>query len=100
MDDIPLALDGVNGDLKTQSKAAGGGRQRQDAMTKLGLPRARSWWKPRTRAPQLMVALGAAVLASCAHTTEQKLTAPAVTVSPYDASRGEVLWAVVPLRNE
>ncbi len=26
--------------------------------------------------------------------------APVVTVAPYDTSRGEVLWAVVPLRNE
>jgi hypothetical protein len=46
-----------------------------------------------------MVALGAAVLAGCA-CSDQKLVAPAVTVAPYDISRGEVLWAVVPLRNE
>lgn len=29
-----------------------------------------------------------------------RLTAPQVTTSPYDTARGEVLWAVAPLRNE
>jgi len=31
---------------------------------------------------------------------EPALTAPRTIVAPYDTSRGEVLWAVVPLRNE
>jgi hypothetical protein len=38
-------------------------------------------------------------VAGCAQ-KEPRLKAPQVLVSPYDASRGEVLWAVVPLRNE
>ncbi len=38
-------------------------------------------------------------LGACAARTQQ-LTPPAVLSSPYDTSRGEVLWAVVPLRNE
>lgn len=57
---------------------------------------------------QSRLATGALVLATlaviqmatgCAH-KEPRLKAPQVLVSPYDASRGEVLWAVVPLRNE
>lgn len=31
---------------------------------------------------------------------EQALTSPRTLTSPYDATAGEVLWAVVPLRNE
>ena len=39
------------------------------------------------------------VVAGCAQ-KEQRLKAPQALVSPYDASQGDVLWAVVPLRNE
>lgn len=39
-------------------------------------------------------------LAGCGVTREPRLTAPRAIVAPYDTSRGEVLWAVVPLRNE
>jgi hypothetical protein len=56
---------------------------------------------------RLRLAAGALVLAALAviHAVtgcakEGKLKAPQVLVSPYDVSRGEVLWAVVPLRNE
>lgn len=37
-------------------------------------------------------------LPGCSNAPE--LRPPEVTVAPYDASRGEVLWGVVPLRNE
>lgn len=43
-------------------------------------------------------ALTAAALAGCR--TEQELVPPSVITSPYDASHGPPLWAVVPLRNE
>lgn len=39
------------------------------------------------------------VVGGCASKGE-RLTAPQKIVAPYDVSRGEVLWAVVPLRNE
>jgi hypothetical protein len=39
-------------------------------------------------------------LAACASTNKDNLVAPKQIVSPYDTSRGEVLWAIVPLRNE
>ncbi len=47
-----------------------------------------------------MVLAITALLAGCGGTREQKLTPPRTLVAPYDTSRGEVLWAVVPLRNE
>jgi hypothetical protein len=47
----------------------------------------------------LNIALATAGLFGCQFGPE-KLTAPVVIVAPYDTSRGEVLWAVVPLRNE
>lgn len=37
---------------------------------------------------------------SCAPRSPDPLTAPRTLTTPYDPSRGEVLWAVVPLRNE
>jgi len=54
-----------------------------------------------TFAARLLLVLGACVplvLAACK--TEPKLTPPPVVVAPYDAARGEALWAVAPLRNE
>lgn len=39
-----------------------------------------------------------ACLVGCAN--ERQLTAPKTIEAPYDTSRGEVLWAVAPLRNE
>jgi hypothetical protein len=45
------------------------------------------------------IALAAAVLSGCAG-DKDRLTAPAEHIAPYDTSRGEPLWAVVPLRNE
>ncbi len=47
-----------------------------------------------------LVAGCALLLAGCASSSEPKLVAPITVVAPYDTSRGEVLWAVVPLRNE
>lgn len=48
----------------------------------------------------LACAVGATLwLGGCAG-KKDTLVAPAVTGSPYDASGGEVLWGVVPLRNE
>jgi hypothetical protein len=44
--------------------------------------------------------LGALALASFSCSTEPKLIAPKDTAAPYDTSRSEPLWAVVPLRNE
>lgn len=47
----------------------------------------------------LMAIAGAMVVGGCAN-DKDALKAPQTTVSPYDTSRGELLWAVVPLRNE
>jgi hypothetical protein len=55
---------------------------------------------PAVRAAQLLLTLGLLAIGGCAQTHEDKLVAPVITVAPYDTSRGEVLWAVVPLRNE
>lgn len=44
--------------------------------------------------------LGIAAMEYACAPTEKPLTAPVVTVAPYDTAQGEVLWAVVPLRNE
>jgi hypothetical protein len=50
--------------------------------------------------PGVRFALGIVCgLAGCASTPE-KLVAPTTITAPYATSRGEVLWAVVPLRNE
>ncbi|MBX3377172.1 MAG: hypothetical protein KF678_09250 [Phycisphaeraceae bacterium] len=47
------------------------------------------------------VALVAAMLvAACAPNHEQVLQPPQTLIAPYDASGGDALWAVVPLRNE
>ena len=54
-----------------------------------------------TFAARLMPVLGVCVplvLAACK--SEPKLTPPPAVVAPYDAARGEALWAVAPLRNE
>ncbi len=47
-------------------------------------------------------AAGAALAGAlgCAGDREPRLVAPANLVAPYDTTRGEVLWAVAPLRNE
>jgi hypothetical protein len=52
----------------------------------------------QTMLTRFALSIVAALLAGCAQKPE--LVAPAVLTSPYDTSRGEVLWAVVPLRNE
>lgn len=59
----------------------------------------------RTRAAgSAVLALGLALtaLVGCSGLPGRgkELTAPRVTVAPYDTSRGEVLWAVIPLGNE
>jgi hypothetical protein len=53
-----------------------------------------------SKAALIVAMLAVLGLFGCGGTKEQKLTAPRVIVAPYDTSRGEVLWAVVPLRNE
>jgi hypothetical protein len=45
-------------------------------------------------------ALAAVLLAGCAASHEPVLSAPHTLSVPYDTAKGEVLWAVVPLRNE
>lgn len=44
--------------------------------------------------------LATIALTACAPTHEQVLRPPQALIAPYDTSRGDVLWAVVPLRNE
>lgn len=49
----------------------------------------------------ISLAVAAAALQACTSAPKQEvLTDPTPIVAPYDTSRGEVLWAVVPLRNE
>lgn len=50
----------------------------------------------------LALGLGLLALVGCSAVSgrDKKLTPPRVTVAPYDASQGEVLWAVIPLANE
>lgn len=45
-------------------------------------------------------ALGATIASTGCSSSGAKLKAPEVLASPYDTSAGEVLWAVIPLRNE
>src|SRR6185436_9665749 len=72
------------------------GPLRQDAMSKIASKsRPHIGLRPWRRGAVLFAAL---VLGGCAKT--ERLTAPAVTTAPYDTTKGEVLWAVVPLRNE
>jgi hypothetical protein len=47
------------------------------------------------------LAVSAAMLSGCASgQRDERLIAPRVLQAPYDTSRGEPLWAVLPLRNE
>jgi len=59
---------------------------------------------PRTRVlgAVLALALGAAIQAGCESLPRRRpeLTPPVVNAAPYDTSRGDVLWAVLPLANE
>ncbi|HYE60988.1 MAG TPA: hypothetical protein VD997_03240 [Phycisphaerales bacterium] len=60
---------------------------------------------PQRAKLRLSLTLGLALgvtpfLGACGGPKEPPLTAPRKIVAPYDVSRGEVLWAVVPLRNE
>ncbi|HLP85853.1 MAG TPA: hypothetical protein VK157_15995 [Phycisphaerales bacterium] len=49
----------------------------------------------------VMAAGGVLALGACASgPREERLTAPRALQAPYDTSKGEVLWAVIPLRNE
>jgi hypothetical protein len=69
------------------------GSFRQDAMTTVQTM--------LVRALALAALSGLALnLAACGGKTERPLTPPQVVVAPYDSSRGEVLFAVVPLVNE
>lgn len=54
------------------------------------------------RTAVILVALCALTLfgLGCGSSREMKLVAPKVVTGPYDTSQGDVLWAVVPLRNE
>jgi hypothetical protein len=55
------------------------------------------------RLPGLCLAVGAALVSLASVlgcSSEPKLVAPAEVRTPYDTSRAEPLWAVVPLRNE
>jgi hypothetical protein len=76
-------------------------QDRQDAMTSaqtmLANPRAR-----RALRAVLALAASAALLTGCEALSRKKpeLTPPAHTTAPYDASDGDVLWAVLPLLNE
>jgi hypothetical protein len=66
-------------------------------MSKSGLvDRARNPWMWTATA---LAGFACAMLPGC-FCDKDKLTSPSVIVAPYDTSRGEVLWAVVPLRNE
>lgn len=46
------------------------------------------------------MALAACLLMGCAQTKQERLVAPRTLTAPYDTSQGEVLWVVVPLRND
>ena len=48
----------------------------------------------------VVVAAALTALASCGPKERGQLFVPSVQVSPYDSTRGNVLWAVVPLTNE
>ena len=55
---------------------------------------------PVARRVMLIAALaGVVAVGGCANTPKD-IRPPSATVSPYDTSKGEVLWAVLPLRNE
>lgn len=60
---------------------------------------------PRRSTTRTRTALAAAIAAfglahGCSTTIEDQLVAPQNVVAPYSDVKGEVLWAVVPLRNE
>lgn len=57
---------------------------------------------PTSALPGLGAVLALALLPACETLPGRRpeLTPPTPTVAPYDASRGEVLWAVLPLANE
>ena len=46
------------------------------------------------------VLLASLAMGGCSGPPKEKLVAPSTLVAPYDTGTGEVLWAVVPLRNE
>lgn len=50
-------------------------------------------------ARKLAVVLGVSLLVGCA-AQQDALKPPQATVAPYDTTRGDMLWAVVPIRNE
>lgn len=53
------------------------------------------------RASVILCLLGVVVgVAGCQSAPKDVLVAPRTLTTPYDTSRGEVLWAVIPLRNE
>lgn len=52
------------------------------------------------RAGRSILAAAALALIPACSTGPARLAPPQTLVAPYDTSRGEVLWAVVPLRNE
>lgn len=72
-----------------------GEQKGQDAMTS-----SQAMLMPVARRVMMIAALaGVIAVGGCANTPKD-IRPPSATVSPYDTSRGEVLWAVLPLRNE
>jgi hypothetical protein len=65
-----------------------------DAMTSAQTMQV-SFVRPLAVIASVAIALGS----GCAHDRD-RLTAPSIHTAPYDTSRGDVLWAVAPLRNE
>jgi hypothetical protein len=51
-------------------------------------------------AARALGAVAAAVLLLTGCATSQRLTPPTVLIAPYDTTEGDVLWAVIPPRNE
>lgn len=52
------------------------------------------------RAGLAIAACACSAVVGCQSAPRDTLTAPRILTTPYDASSGDVLWAVVPIRNE
>lgn len=60
-------------------------------------------WATKIANRTIALLVGVALLMSgqgCASSSKDALIAPQATLAPYEAARGDVLWAVAPLRNE
>jgi len=55
---------------------------------------------PRTPILVTPAIIALLLLTGCATSPTETLTAPRTLVAPYESTKGEVLWAIVPLRNE